>query len=86
MNKNEARTLGSTRKNGSRPQSLNSKRTRTDFVCDLPALIDGCPISGRAVPSPCGKGFAMFLRRDLVMIAISTLVGVTLAYVVHGRF
>jgi hypothetical protein len=37
---------------------------------------------------PCSqaprKGFAMLLQRDIIVIAISALVGIALAYVVHG--
>jgi hypothetical protein len=30
------------------------------------------------------EGFAMSLQRDIIVIAISALVGIALAYVVHG--
>jgi hypothetical protein len=66
-------------------------RTQKVFVCDLPALIEGGFISRRVAPKlapPCSqaprKGFAMLLRRDIIVIAISALVGIALAYVVHG--
>jgi hypothetical protein len=70
------------------------KPTQMVFVCDLPAIIKGGPISRRTVrvapklTPPCSqaprKGFAMLLQRDIIVIAISALVGIALAYVVHG--
>ena len=30
------------------------------------------------------KGFAMLLQRDIIVITISALIGIALAYVVHG--
>jgi hypothetical protein len=37
---------------------------------------------------PCSQaprtGFAMLLQRDVIVIAISALIGIALAYVVHG--
>ena len=77
-----------------KPQAAIQKRTQKDFVCDLPAFIDGGPIRGErcVLPQsihllarrPSRKGFAMLLRQDIIIIAISALVGIALAYVVHG--
>jgi hypothetical protein len=33
---------------------------------------------------PLEEGFAMLLLRDIIVIAISALVGIALAYMVHG--
>ena len=70
------------------------KPTQMVFVCDLPAIIKGGPISRRmcVLPQslhllarrPLERVSPMLLQRDIIVIAISALVGIALAYVVHG--
>ena len=66
-----------------RRREENDLQTGRDPAEGEDQMTDDHP-AGRPTTSPPRKGFALLLRRDIIIIAISALVGIALAYVVHS--